>query len=34
MMDNDVESYWNLERDKEIICPYCGMIYKPSYDDT
>ena len=34
MMDNDVESYWNFERGKEIICPYCGMRYKPSYDDT
>ena len=34
MMDNDVEIYQNKECDKEIICPYCGMIYKPSYEDT
>lgn len=34
MMDNDAENYWNSECDEEIICPYCGMRYKPSYDET
>ena len=27
-------SYWNYEDDKNIICPYCGEEYKPSYEDT
>lgn len=34
MMDKDGENYWNFERGEEIICPYCGMRYEPSYDDT
>ena len=24
-------SYWNYEDDKNIICPYCGKEYEPSY---
>ena len=28
------ESYWNQEDDTEIICPYCGEHYKPSYEET
>lgn len=28
------ESYWNEEDDTDIICPYCGEKYKPSYEDT
>lgn len=27
------EVYWNRENDTDIICPYCGEIYEPSYDD-
>lgn len=26
--------YWNEENDNEIICPYCGEKYDPSYEDT
>lgn len=26
--------YWNEEDDDMIICPYCGMTVKPSYEDT
>ncbi len=26
--------YWNTEDDDMIICPYCGMTVKPSYEDT
>lgn len=26
--------YWNEEDDSEIICPYCGKSYAPSYEDT
>ena len=26
--------YWNYEDDDNIICPYCGEEYTPSYDDT
>lgn len=28
------ETYWNEEDDSQIICPYCGKKYEPSYDDT
>ena len=28
------EKYWNSEDDEDIICPYCGAAYSPSYDDT
>ena len=27
-------SYWNCEDDKNIVCPYCGKEYEPSYEDT
>ena len=27
-------SYWNYEDDENIICPYCGKEYEPSYEDT
>jgi len=27
-------SYWNEEDDENIICPYCGKSYEPSYEDT
>ena len=27
-------SYWNEEDDENIICPYCGEEYEPSYEDT
>lgn len=27
-------SYWNCEDDENIICPYCGEEYEPSYEDT
>lgn len=29
-----MSSYWNTEDDYDIICPYCGETYKPSYDET
>ena len=28
------DSYWNYEDDKNIVCPYCGKDYEPSYEDT
>ena len=28
------ESYWNYEDSDDIICPYCGEEYEPSYEDT
>lgn len=28
------DSYWNYEDSDEIICPYCGKEYEPSYEDT
>ena len=27
-------SYWNYEDDENIICPYCGEEYEPSYEAT
>lgn len=27
-------SYWNYEDDENIVCPYCGKEYEPSYEDT
>ena len=27
-------SYWNCEDDENIVCPYCGEEYEPSYEDT
>lgn len=27
-------SYRNYEDDENIICPYCGQEYEPSYEDT
>lgn len=30
----DVDWYWNSEDSEEIICPYCGEVYEPSYEDT
>lgn len=29
-----MNSYYNFEIGEEIICPYCGRTYKPSYEDT
>lgn len=26
--------YWHYEDDENIICPYCGEEYEPSYEDT
>lgn len=28
------DSYWNWEDDSDIICPYCGEVYEPSYEET
>lgn len=28
------DSYWNYEDDENIVCPYCGKEYEPSYEDT
>lgn len=28
------EPYYNEERSDDIICPYCGETYTPSYDET
>lgn len=28
------ENYWNLEDDEDIICPYCGKVYEPTYEET
>lgn len=28
------DTYWNEEDDFEIICPYCGEKYIPTYDAT
>lgn len=28
------DTYWNEEDDTNIICPYCGQEYEPSYDET
>ena len=33
-MQNTDNSYWNEEDDSDIICPYCGMSYSPSYEET
>ena len=30
----DAGVYWNSEDDDEIICPYCGEHYIPTYDET
>lgn len=27
-------NYRNYEDDENIICPYCGQEYEPSYEDT
>jgi hypothetical protein len=29
-----IDSYCNEEDDTEIICPYCGEKYTPTYDET
>lgn len=34
MDDLDAEVYWNSEDDDEIICPYCGEHYEPTYEET
>ena len=28
------DNYWNYEDSDNIICPYCGEEYEPSYEDT
>lgn len=33
-MDKKKETFWNLECDENIVCPYCGEEYEPSYEDT
>ena len=33
-MGMTIDSYWNEEDDSEIICPYCGEKYTPTYDET
>ena len=30
----EVDWYWNFEKDDNIICPYCGEEYIPTYDET
>ena len=30
----EYETYWNTEDDDNIICPYCGNEYEPTYDET
>ena len=27
-------SYWNLEKNDDIVCPYCGNEYAPTYEET
>lgn len=34
MMEKKKETFWNFERSKNIVCPYCGKEYEPSYEDT
>ena len=34
MGENMSSSYCNYEDDENIICPYCGKEYEPSYEDT
>ena len=29
-----MSSYYNYEDNKDIICPYCGKSYTPTYEDT
>lgn len=29
-----MSKYWNEEHGENIICPYCGEEYEPSYDAT
>lgn len=33
-MEKTIDSYWNEEDDREIICPYCGEKYTPTYEET
>lgn len=33
-MGKTIDSYWNEEDDREIICPYCREKYIPTYDAT
>lgn len=28
------DTYWNVEDDDVIICPYCKTTHRPSYEDT
>ena len=30
----DINWYWNYEDDTDIICPYCGKSYEPTYEET
>lgn len=29
-----MSSFWNFERNLNIVCPYCGREYEPSYEET
>ena len=29
-----MSDYCNFEDDHNIICPYCGEVYEPSYEET
>ena len=29
-----MSSFWNFERNKNIVCPYCGREYEPSYGEA
>lgn len=33
-MDENKDWYWNQEDSVDIVCPYCGKEYTPSYEDT
>lgn len=29
-----MSNYWNEEDSENIVCPYCGKEYEPTYEDT
>ena len=33
-MDKKKEPFWNVECDGNIVCPYFGEEYEPSYEET
>ncbi len=32
--DRIMSDYYNTEYSEDIVCPYCGEVYEPSYEDT